>query len=130
MKRRRFTDLHRAAIGWPASPAHWNYVGIDDEGETAEQYAGEEKYGYTPFLSAPSGCHPPLSIKRAGRNPFARYHPYHTSCPELVGLLEWCPAPRAVSGGDPAQMETYAGELPWREAEAGVGKAWRADRLE
>lgn len=31
MKRRRFTDLHRAALRWPQS--RFNYIGIDAEGE-------------------------------------------------------------------------------------------------
>ena len=25
------------------------------------------------------------------RNPYSRFHPYHTSCPELSDLFEWCP---------------------------------------
>ena len=33
MKRRRFIDLHRAALHWPAS--RFNYIGIDAEGEEA-----------------------------------------------------------------------------------------------
>jgi hypothetical protein len=114
MKKRRFTDLHRAAIGWDEDK--WDYVGIDDEGDTTSQYEGELKYGYTPFLGIPSGCAGSLGEKRLQRNPFAKYHPYHVSCPELVGLLEWCPAPREVQGEDAAQMEVYKGELPWRDA--------------
>lgn len=129
MKKRRFTDLHRAAIGWPgvadddssgesqssAGPS-WTYVGIDDEGDTSSQYSGELQYGYTPFLGIPSGCTGSLGEKRVQRNPFAKYHPYHVSCPELVGLLEWCPEPKETQGQDAAQMEVYKGELPWRDA--------------
>lgn len=113
MKRQRFDELHRAAIGFPAEAFH--YVGIDDEGDTTEHYAGELKYGYTPFLSSPSGCHPPLSFKRQLRNPYYKYHPYHTSCPEIVELFEWCPIMR----GDvesASQMEVFNGPLPWRKA--------------
>jgi len=35
----RFEQLHRAAIGFP--PDRFSYVGIDDEGDTTEHYAGE-----------------------------------------------------------------------------------------
>lgn len=116
MKSRRFTDLHRAAIGWPRD--QWNYIGIDDEGDTSSQYSGEEKYGYIPFLSSPSGCHPPLSIKRTSRNPFFRYHPYHVSCPELVDLLEWCP-PRRGEVGSAEEMQVFEGKTPWKEDKKG-----------
>lgn len=120
MKRRRFTDLHRSAMGIPTDS--WNYIGIDDEGDTTEQYAGELKYGYTPFLSSPSGCHPPLSIKRVNRNPFFRYHGYHTSCPEMAELLEWCPPQRGeVAEAD--QMEVFRGQVPWRD-QAQKGSGW------
>ena len=34
MKRRRFTDLHRAALRWPAD--RFEYVGVDAEGDDAE----------------------------------------------------------------------------------------------
>lgn len=126
MKRRRFTDLHRAAIGFPLD--NWNYIGIDDEGDTTDQYAGELKYGYTPFLSSPSGCHPPLSIKRVNRNPFMRYHPYHTSCPEMAELLEWCPLKRGQV--DQAEdMQVFEGYVPWRdEPDKGSGKGWRREK--
>ena len=39
MKRRRFTDLHRAALRWPQTKFH--YIGIDAEGETATAQEGE-----------------------------------------------------------------------------------------
>lgn len=39
MKHRRFTDVHRAAVRWPLSA--WKYIGIDNEGDTAADYAGE-----------------------------------------------------------------------------------------
>ena len=73
MKRKRFEQLHRGAIRFPAQ--RFRYIGIDDEGNTSEHYLGELKHGYAPFLFSPAGCRPPLSTKR----------------PELVPLLEWCP---------------------------------------
>jgi hypothetical protein len=80
-------------------------------GETDKQL----KYGFTPFLSSPSGCHPPLSTKKLLRNPFTRYHPYHTSNPELAGLFEWCPLPKEDVGENGEGMDVYPGVLPWRE---------------
>jgi hypothetical protein len=62
------------------------------------------KFGYTPFLTSPSGCHPPLSIKRFTRNPYYRHHPYHVSCPELHDLFEWCP---------PLGEGVFDGYVPW-----------------
>jgi hypothetical protein len=87
------------------------------------------KYGFTPFLSSPSGCHPPLSTKKTFRNPFARYHGYHTSTPELVGLFEWCPLPkeREDVGDDGEGMDVYPGILPWREGGGGE-KGLRGER--
>ncbi|ORX34380.1 hypothetical protein BD324DRAFT_583273 [Kockovaella imperatae] len=127
MKRRRFEQLHRAAIRFPLE--HFDYVGIDDEGDTTEHYAGELQYGFGPFVHNPSGCHPPLSTKRLLRNPFIRYHPYHTSVPELSDLFEWCPPTRSVDlpaaeqegwdlkdGGAVVEgFEIFRGWVPWDE---------------
>ncbi|KAG6370959.1 hypothetical protein JVT61DRAFT_10671 [Boletus reticuloceps] len=105
MKRRRFEELHRAAIRFPAPL--FEYIGLeppasDDEAITARQ--GELKNGYHPYTLDIYGCHDFLASKRRGRNPFLRFHPYHASAPELRGLLEWCPDdPKAI----------YQGPLPW-----------------
>ncbi|KAI9572340.1 hypothetical protein HD554DRAFT_1672370 [Boletus coccyginus] len=105
MKRRRFEELHRAAIRFPA--ALFKYIGLelpatDDEAITARE--GELKNGYQPYTLDVYGCHDVLVSKRRGRNPFIRFHSYHASAPELRGLLEWCP-------DDP--KEIYQGPLPW-----------------
>ncbi|WVR04413.1 hypothetical protein IAU60_001415 [Kwoniella sp. DSM 27419] len=131
MKRRRFTNLHRAALNYPLSSFH--YIGIDDEGDTTVHYAGELKYGFTPFISSPSGCHPPLSIKRLMRNPYKRYHPYHTSCPELIGLLEWCPPLQLGKDelGEEEEGTKFDGYVPWRAGSSVDGKAdimWDRER--
>lgn len=116
MKRKRFEQLHRGAIRFPA--ARFRYIGIDDAGNTAEHYAGELKHGYAPFLFSPAGCRPPLSSKRLDRNPFARYPSYHASVPELVPLLEWCPPATPVGEvGVPASL----GE-PGSDRAAGEGE--------
>ncbi|ORY26865.1 hypothetical protein BCR39DRAFT_539840 [Naematelia encephala] len=124
MKRRRYEHLHRASINFPLE--QFEYFGIDDEGDTTEHYAGELKYGYTPFLSSPSGCHPPLSTKRLLRNPYARYHPYHTSCPEISDLLEWCPPLVNPPQGEDAPGAIYEGWVPWRDMDDQIrwGREW------
>ena len=47
MKRRRFTELHRAALRWPL--AHFDYIGIDAEGEEVVS-AIEGEVCFTSFL--------------------------------------------------------------------------------
>lgn len=59
--------------------------------------------GLEPFVRDSYGCKGVLAAKRRKRNPFRRMHPYHTSCPELVPLLEYCP------DGN----EMFDGPLPW-----------------
>ncbi|KII92000.1 hypothetical protein PLICRDRAFT_36770 [Plicaturopsis crispa FD-325 SS-3] len=100
MKRRRFTELHRAALRWPL--ARFRYIGVDPLGTEAQD--GELQNGYKPYTADLYGCHSYLLAKRRSRNPFARFHSYHTSAPELRGLLEWCPA---------SQTALYPGALPW-----------------
>lgn len=44
---------------------------------------------------------------------FNRFHPYHSSNPDLVDLLEWCP-PTNGDGKDISSLETiFPGPLPW-----------------
>ncbi|KAG9316202.1 hypothetical protein JVU11DRAFT_2228 [Chiua virens] len=105
MKRRRFEELHRAAIRFPAPL--FEYIGIeppatDDEAIKARE--GERANGYKPYTLDTYGCHDFLLAKRRNRNPFIRFHPYHASAPELRGLLEWCPDD---------SKEVYQGPLPW-----------------
>jgi len=85
------------------------------------------KNGYAPFLFSPSGCRPPLSRKRADRNPFSRYPPYHSSTPELAALLEWCPPTTPVGEvtvptsledevpdmAPPEGFVVFSGSTPW-----------------
>lgn len=73
------------------------------------------KYGYQPFTEDPYGCFPPLSLKRLSRNPFMRYHPYHSSTPELAGLLEWCPDHKVQPDAGKPSDGLYPLRLPWEE---------------
>ncbi|GAA5915630.1 hypothetical protein JCM6882_002368 [Rhodosporidiobolus microsporus] len=101
MKRRRYEDVHLASVRWPKSAAR--YIGIDNEGETSGDYEGERKFGLEPFLRDTYGCHGALLAKRRKRNPFRRFHSYHSSAPDLAPLLEYCPSNNAI----------FAGPLPW-----------------
>ncbi|KAI6026389.1 hypothetical protein PISMIDRAFT_674176 [Pisolithus microcarpus 441] len=109
MKRRRFEELHRAAIQFPAQL--FQYVGLEPPtsgGDSARAREGEFQNGYRPYTADLYGCHDFLLAKRRARNPFLRFHPYHTSAPELRGLLDWCPSdPRTI----------YQGPLPWDATE-------------
>ena len=88
--------------------------------------------GYKPFERDLYGCHDFLGKKRKSRNPYRRFHGYHSSgtvalislrvsssllefdqltnvlsdgtAPELRGILEYCP-----ETGD----RVYEGKLPW-----------------
>ncbi|KAG1870472.1 hypothetical protein C8R48DRAFT_760590 [Suillus tomentosus] len=102
MKRRRFDELHRTALRFPAH--HFEYIGIEPSAHEESARIGEVKNGYAPYQLDLYGCHDFLLAKRRARNPFLRFHSYHASAPELRGLLEWCP--------DDAGM-VYNGLLPW-----------------
>jgi len=106
-KRRRFEELHRAALRWPRTRFH--YIGIDAEGdEKIKAQEGERLNGYLPYTLDTYGCHDLLLSKRRSRNPFTRFHSYYTSAPELAVLFDWCPGP---SKGD--QTTIFDGPLPW-----------------
>ncbi|EKM60566.1 uncharacterized protein PHACADRAFT_82175 [Phanerochaete carnosa HHB-10118-sp] len=109
-KRRRFTELHRAALRWPDDRFH--YIGIDAEGEdltTAQTgEVSRRENGFLPYAQDVYGCHDFLLAKRRSRNVANRFHSYFTSSPELAGLFNWCPGPD--EGG---QTALYAGPLPW-----------------
>ncbi|KAH8079417.1 hypothetical protein BXZ70DRAFT_901673 [Cristinia sonorae] len=106
MKRRRFSELHRASLRWPAD--RFRYIGIDPTEEASTAHEGERQNGYLPYTKDAYGCHDVLLAKRRSRNPFFRYHSYYTSSPELNELFNWCPGPRE---GGPTAL--YPGPLPW-----------------
>jgi len=106
-KRQRFTELHRRALRWPSHK--FEYVGLDpDHDGSTTAMDGEKQNGYTPYSLDLYGCHSMLLNKRRQRNPFARFHPYYTSCPEMGDLFDWCPDYRV--GGENA---LFGGGLPW-----------------
>ena len=77
MKSRRFIDLHRKALRWPIQA--FEYIGIDNDGETSMDYEGEKENGYKPFERDLYGCGTFLGKKRRSRNPYRRFHGYHSS---------------------------------------------------
>lgn len=77
MKRKRYETVHRESLRW--SSANFDYISIDNEGNVEADYAGEKMFGLEPYLKDTYGCHSELISKRKSRNPYRRYHPYHTS---------------------------------------------------
>ncbi|GAA6063849.1 hypothetical protein JCM10212_003596 [Sporobolomyces blumeae] len=66
--------------------------------------SGWHENGYVPFERDLYGCHSFLLNKRKTRNPYRRFHSYHSSAPELRDLLEYCPA---------KSDKVFPGPLPW-----------------
>ncbi|KAF8608712.1 hypothetical protein BDV93DRAFT_518783 [Ceratobasidium sp. AG-I] len=106
VKEARFEKLHARALRWPYGK--FKYVGVDvaGQGEIEISRAGEHKNGFTPYTQDLYGCHGFLAAKRRSRNIGSRFHPYHSSAPELGPLLDWCPP----------SNELYRGPLPWSRA--------------
>lgn len=91
MKSSRFTSLHRKALRWPITA--FNYIGIDNDNGRAgagvggnetqtlmmKDYEGENLNGFKPFEKDLYGCHDFLKEKRKTRNPYRRFHGYHSS---------------------------------------------------
>ncbi len=105
-KRRRFVELHRAAVRFPLS--RFAFVGIDPPGMRLDVASSELSHSVKPFERDPYGCaQPELRAKRAARNPFRRSvgYPAAESCPELAELLAYCGhayfnGPLPWTGGD------------------------------
>lgn len=105
-KRKRYVDLHRAAIRWPRD--RFEYIGIDAEDEeNIGAHQGELENGYNPYSKDLYGCHSFLTSKRRQRNPHFRFHPYHSSNPRLSTLFNWCPD---------GSLAIFSGGLPWDTA--------------
>ncbi|KDN45177.1 hypothetical protein RSAG8_05092, partial [Rhizoctonia solani AG-8 WAC10335] len=107
IKKQRFEKLHARAIRWPVRS--FSYVGVDvaDQEDLDVAQDGEHKNGFIPYMRDLYGCHDFLAAKRRLRNTAARFHPYHSSAPELANLLDWCP---------PSRHQLFSGPLPWSRA--------------
>ena len=104
-KDHRFTDLHRAAIGYPLG--NFSYIGMKPVNKNflhANAVSGE-LIAAAQFRKDMYGCtNPTLINKRTLRNPFHRTIPYTLSCSDLKELLLWC---------GPGTFNTN--ELPWSD---------------
>jgi len=106
-KRRRFEELHRAALDFPRS--RFQYIGVQPTRGSRFDFAsaelGERRNAVRQFEADPYGCNnPDLEAKRDARNPFRRTNPYPLACPELADLFNWC------------GTEVFPGPLPWGQA--------------
>ncbi len=87
----RFSELHRKAIGFPAS--NFTYMGVKSTHPTFDQAkaVSGESAALQSFSKDMYGCSDPsLFVKRDVRNPFKRTVPYELACPEMKELLHWC----------------------------------------
>ena len=88
-KRKRFVDLHRAALGFPRQC--FDFIGTplpsaEQEGVDLDAHTRQA------FASDPYGCIPggELFQKKFDRNPQLYHLPYPTGCPELSDLFSTC----------------------------------------
>lgn len=116
-KRARFVDLHlRAALRFLSKNISYHGNAPTPEDADADTYfeelrASEAKFAYTPFSTDLYGVRPPLSDKRAARNPFNRYHGYASSNPQLRAFFS-----AMESGGDNDTVRLALPSLmPWME---------------
>ncbi|KAF0556076.1 cytoplasm protein [Gigaspora margarita] len=100
-KRKRFLDIHRAAIKFPLD--RFTYIGIDSTGVRSNTVKIDN--ALEPFRHDIYACHSGiLRNKKLARNPFRRRHPYYLSCPSLSDLISYCPQ-------NPTSI--FPNKLPW-----------------
>jgi hypothetical protein len=89
-KKKRYTELHRRALGLPIG--NFTYLGVASPAEFNQQRAVDgEQVAYQEFEKDLYGCSDAtLSEKKQKRNPFKRTVPYALACPEIEPLLRWC----------------------------------------
>ncbi|KAJ7549129.1 hypothetical protein O6H91_07G041400 [Diphasiastrum complanatum] len=100
-KEHRFSQLHRAAIRFPAS--RFMYVGTPPSVLAAASAAEGELRVQEQFQNDPYGCTGSLQQKRWKRDPFLRTIPYPAGCPEIADLFSYC------------GKDLYDKELPWNK---------------
>jgi len=109
LKERRFNEVHRAALRFPA--ARFAFVGTPVPPAAVGAAEGEART-VAAFAKDPYGCDPrgELAAKRARRDPFAVGPPHPSRCPAMAGLLRHC---------GPGQ---FAGVVPWGDGGEGEGE--------
>lgn len=112
-KERRFVELHRAAIHYPAD--RFTFVGIDpvfiNDEERIQTETGERENAVVLWKKDPYACDVStvLRAKRVERNLGRRFWSYTLSAgPTVARLLRWCDA-GGKFGND------FDGVLPWEQ---------------
>jgi hypothetical protein len=82
-KRKRFVDLHRAAISFPIESFH--YIAVPSGEHSRLRDTAFDEYTEDIF-----GCAETISAKRHKRNPFGRSHNYLATCTNYRGVLSIC----------------------------------------
>lgn len=100
-KEDRFVNLHRSAIGFPAT--NFFYAGTPASVTSIDAALKGEAMVRSQFQEDPYGCLGSLRRKKLGRDPFHRTIPYPNGCPEIEGLFTYCGA------------ALYQGSLPWSQ---------------
>jgi hypothetical protein len=83
----RFSQLHRAALAFPASK--FRYIAPHSMIATREMILGEQNAA-SHFVHDPYGCGTDLMSKKISRNPLMTDHGYEKQCPALSPLLDAC----------------------------------------
>lgn len=110
IRKRRFIDLHRAALHWPLTQFEYVSVPFDGGsggagGASQQQVELLETKKFKAFMSDPHACtNGVLRSTRVARNPHFRTPPYAISCPELAVLFKICGSHLPV---------VFAENLPW-----------------
>jgi hypothetical protein len=123
-KRRRFEELHLAAIRWPKDSAWFKYVGIDppmDVVKRLETLNGEMLKGYGAWQRDLYGTRELLASKRLARgwsthkkreleSTVTRGWQYSPRKDDILALVNW-------DGGASGQ-DLYNGRLPWDDLDS------------
>ncbi|KAF8471241.1 hypothetical protein BDZ91DRAFT_653709 [Kalaharituber pfeilii] len=108
-KRRRFSQLHRKAIRFPAE--NFRYIGIDPRNETLVKEISEleKNHGLLPFERDPYACFEEVLVKKRISRGWSQRGSggYENSCPELKDLLKYCGLQKDGT------VRLYDGPLPW-----------------
>ncbi|KAK8951354.1 hypothetical protein KSP39_PZI004541 [Platanthera zijinensis] len=103
-KKERFSVLHRSAVRFPEE--RFLFFGTPATPSSKDAAMAGEALVRAQFQVDPYGCTGSLRDKRLKRDPFHRYVPYPSGCPELKGLFSYC-GPRL-----------YPGILPWGQLQS------------
>ena len=110
-KKQRFEDAHLKAVRFPVSSTE--YIGVPSLATLPAHFLDFELNTTIPqFRKDMYGCHTKLLKKKLGRNLWRNWWSYGPLCPEMKGLLEFCPGIE-VDGSVVGGGAIYGGHLPW-----------------